>query len=193
MKNLFKPFIAVFLLSIIIAGCKKDEDKTVKNSFNYNGTEFALSQGFLENYGKYGDEGYNIDLSLLSSEFTIHESNGEVESVSGTGDGLYFEIYTSLPNKLDVRDYMYDGTESYAAGTFAFGMIGMGLNMENETGLIYDISGGKVSVTSNGSEYEITFNCTTSNSKTITGHYKGALKYYNYGKKKKSELRFSDK
>jgi hypothetical protein len=191
MKNLLKPFVAILLLSIFIAGCKKDEEETVKNYFNYNGTEFSLSQGFLENYGKYGtDEGFNIDLSLLSSGFTINESNGEVESVTGTGDGLYFEIYTSLPDKLDIRDYTYDAKESYVAGTFSYGMFGTGFSIENETGSLFDITGGKVSVTSNGSEYEITINCTSSNGKTITGHYKGPLKYFNYDKKKKLALRF---
>jgi hypothetical protein len=190
MKNFLKPFIAILLLSIFIAGCKKDEEESVKNYFNYNGTEFILSQGFLENYGKYAaDEGNNIDLSLLSSTFTIHEKNGEVDSVSGVGDALYFEIFTSLPDKLDVRDYTYDGTESFAAGTFDFGMIGMGYNMDTETGPAFEITGGKVSVTSNGAEYEITINCTVSNGKTITGYYKGPLKYYNYDKKKKSAER----
>lgn len=191
MKHLFKPIIAILLLSLIVGGCKKDEKETVKNYFNYNGTEFTLAKGFLENYGKSAaDEGNNIDLTLLSSAFTIHVKNGEVDSISGTGDALYFEIFTSLPDKLDVRDYLYDATESYAAGTFDIGMVGMGFNMETETGSAFDITAGKVSVTSNGSEYEITINCTTSNGKTITGYYKGPLAYYNYDKKKKSELRF---
>jgi len=160
MKKLFKPFIAVLLLSLFVVRCKKDEEESVKNYFNYNGTEFALSQGFLENYGKYGDdEGYNIDLILLSSDFTIHEGSGEIDSISGKGDILLFEIYTSLPDKLDVRDYMYDATESGAAGTFDWGILGMDLNMETETGTAYEITAGKVSVTSNGSTYEITIHC----------------------------------
>jgi hypothetical protein len=191
MKNLLKPFIAILLLGLFVDGCKTDEDETVKNYFKYDGTEFILSKGFLENYGKYSaDEGYNIDLSLLSSAFTIYEKDGEVDMVSGVGDALYFEIFTSLPDKLDVRDYLYDGTESFAAGTFDLGVIGMGFNMETETGSVFDISGGKVSVTNNGSEYEITINCTASNGKTITGYYKGPLKYYNYDTKKKSVQRF---
>jgi hypothetical protein len=192
MKNLFKPFVAVLLLSIIIAGCKKDEDKAGKSNFIYNGTEFKLSQGFLINYGKYSaDEGYNIDLSLLSSDFTIHQSNGAIDSVSGIGDAIIFEIYTSLPNKLDVKDYVYDATESGADGTFDLGIVYMDYNASTNNGTQYVITGGKVSVISNGSEYEITFNCTTSNGKTLTGNYKGALKYYNDDKKKKSALRFS--
>jgi hypothetical protein len=187
MKKIFKPLIAILLLILFVAGCKKDKKETVNNQFTYNGTEFILSQGFLENYGKSAaNEGNNIDLSLLSSTFTIHEKNGEVDSVSGTGDALYFEIFTSLPDKLDIRDYTYDGTESYAAGTFDYGMIGMGFNMETELGSAFLITGGKVSVTSVGSDYEISINCTTSNGKTITGYYKGPLKYYNYDLKKKS-------
>lgn len=190
MKHLFKPFILVLIISLFVAGCKKDKkEETVKNYFNYNGTELILSQGFLENYGKYAtNEGNNIDLTLLSSDFTIHESSGEVDSISGTGAGLIFEIFTSLPGKLDVKDYMYDATGSGADGTFDWGMVGMNLDMVAETGSVYEITGGKVSVTSNGTEYEITINCTASNGKTITGYYLGSLKYYNYDKKKKSEL-----
>jgi len=186
MTKFTKPFIAILLLSLFVSGCKKDEKKTVKNYFNYNGTEYILTQGFLENYGKYGDQGYNIDLSLLSSSFTIHQSNGEIDSVSGIGDALVFQIYTSLPSKLDVKDYTYDATGSGADGTFDWGMVAMDYNASTSNGTQYEITGGKVSVTSNGSEYEITINCTASNSKTITGYYKGSLKYYNYGKKKKS-------
>lgn len=187
MKNLFTPFIAVLIISLFVSGCKKDKNETVKTYFNYNGTEYNLSQGFLENYGKYGaEEGYNLDLSLLSSSFTLHYSNGEVDSVSGIGHALTFELFTTLPDKLDIRDYAYDATESGAAGTFDWGMVLMDYNTLTETGTSFEITGGKVSITSNGSEYEVTINCTTSDGKTITGYYKGALKYFNYDKKKKT-------
>lgn len=193
MTKFTKLFIAILLLSLFVSGCKKDEKKTVKNYFNYNGTEYILTQGFLENYGKYGDQGYNIDLTLLSSDLKINESNGEVDSLSGTGHALIFEIFTSLPNKYDIKDYLYDASESGADGTFDWGMVGMNLDLANETGLTFDITGGKVSVTSNGTEYEITINCTDEKGKTVTGYYKGSLKYYNYGKKKKSVLKFPAK
>lgn len=184
----------MLIISLFIAGCKKDKnDESSKKYFKYDNTEYSLSKGFLENWGKYGDQGYNIDLSLLSSDFIIHESNGEVDSVSGTGDGLIFEIFTSLPGKLDVKDYLYDETGSGADGTFDWGMIAIDYNAIAQTGSSFEITGGKVSVTSNGNTYEITINCTASNGKTITGHYQGSLKYYNYDKKKKSALRFLTK
>lgn len=191
MKNLFRPFIAMLLLSLFISGCKKDKNETANNQLSYNGTAFNLSQGFLENYGKSGTEGYNVDLSLLSSEFTIHESNGEISSVTGVGNAIYFEIFTSLPGKLDIRDYLYDNMGSGTEGTFDGGMLMLGYNVTTEAGTTVAITGGKVSVTSNGSEYEITFNVTASNGKTITGYYKGALKYYNYDMKKKPMVKSS--
>lgn len=194
MKNLFKPIIAIVVLSLFVAGCKKDKkDAAANNNFNYNGVNYNLAKGFLENYGKTGTEGYNIDLSLLSSEFTIHESMGEIDSVSGVGDAVYFEIYTSLPGKLDIKDYLYDAAGTRADGTFDAGGLMMGYNSSTQTGAALEITGGKVSVTSNGSEYEITFNGTASNGKTFTGYYKGALQYYTYAKKKKSVSEFSAK
>jgi len=193
MKNLYKPFIAVLLISLFVAGCKKDKTESQKNSFKYDNTEHTLTKGFLENYGKSGIQGYNIDLTLLSSSLAIHESSGAVDSITGTGDGLLIELFTSLPDKLDVKDYIYDATKSGADGTFDDGVVFISFNPSTLIGTFYEITGGKVSVTGNGSEYEITINCTASNGKTITGYYKGNLKYYNYGKKKKSEYRFPTK
>lgn len=190
MTKYTKPLIAILLLSLVVAGCKKDEDKAVKSYFNLNGTVYNLSQGFLEDYGKSGNDGYNIDLTMLSSTFTIREKNGEIDSISGTGDLIYFEIFTSLPGKLNVMDYVYDGLESGDAGTFDVGEIMTGFNMMTQSGSTFYITGGKLSVTSVGSEYEITINCTTLDGKTVTGYYKGALKYYNYNNKKKSVLKF---
>lgn len=184
MKNLFTTSLGFFAICLFIIGCKKDNnDNSTSNSFNFDNTEYKLSNGFIENYGKDGTEGYNLDLTLISSELTIHESNGEVDSLTGTGDVIYFEIYTSDPGKLSVKDYTYNKS-SYADGTFDYGFVGMKFNPIKEIGTIHEITGGKVSVKNNGSEYEISFDCTSDNGKKITGYYKGNLKYYNYSKKK---------
>ena len=188
MKKVFTPIIVLLVFSLFLGGCKKDKkDETSKSYFNYNNVEYNLAKGFLENYGKSGDEGYNLDLTLLSSEFVVHESGGEIDSISGIGSGINFEIFTSQSTKLDVKEYVYDETESGADGTFDYAMLVLNYNPVTETGEILEITGGKVTVVNNGSEYEININCTASNGKTITGYYKGPLKYYNYDKKKKSE------
>jgi len=45
-------------------------------------------------------------------------------------------------------------------------------------GTTLDITGGKVTIKSNGSTYELTFDCTAADGKNITGYYKGSLGYY---------------
>jgi len=188
MKQLLTPIIALLLLSVVVGGCKKDkkDEGSSNGKFSYNGVDYNLSKGFLENYGRYGEEGFNLDLTLLSSDFVVHESSGEIDSISGIGSGINFEIFTSLSTKLDVKEYVYDETESGADGTFDYGMAVINFNARTETGQVLEITGGKITVVNNGSDYEININCTTSGAKTITGHYKGPLKYYNYDKKKKS-------
>ncbi len=191
MKKLFTTSLGVLAICLFFIGCKKDDNKSsASNSFKFDNTEYKLSNGFLENYGKSGTEGYNLDLTLISSEFTIHESNGEVDSLTGTGDVIYFELYGSEPGKLSIKDYTYNES-SYADGTFDYGFVGMNFNPNTMTGTIHEITAGKVSVKNNGSEYEISFDCTLDTGKNITGYYKGSLKYYNYAKKK-SVLRLPD-
>jgi hypothetical protein len=187
MKNLYSIFIAFIVIFLSVAGCKKDDNSssTTKNSFKYNNVEYNLSKGFLENYGQVSSGGaYNIDLSLISSGFTIHESNGEIDSLSGIGEALYFELYTSDPTKLAVRDYAYDVSQTMADGTFDMGFVGVQYNASNDSGTLDFINGGKLTVKSNGSVYELSFTGTTANGKSITMTYKGSLNYYNYGKKK---------
>jgi hypothetical protein len=191
MKKLFFTSFGFLAICLFIISCKKDNNNnSTSNSFKFDNTEYKLSNGFLENYGKTGTEGYNLDLSLISSELTIHESNGQVDSLSGTGDAIYFEIYTSDPAKLSIKDYTFNAS-SQADGNFDMAFVGMKFNPISYTGTIHDITAGKLSVKNNGSEYEISFDCTSDNGKTITGYYKGSLKYYNYAKKK-SALRLPD-
>ena len=84
---------------------------------------------------------------------------------------MNFEIYTSLSNKLDVKEYMYDASESGADGTFNFGLLVINNNTITKSSEILEITGGKITVVSNGSDYEIDINCSAPNVKTITGHF----------------------
>ena len=180
MKNLSKFIVAAFMLSVFFMGCKKDDD-TPKNHMTYNDTEYDLSQGVLENYGQVSRSSvYNFDLVLLSSGFVIHDSNGEFDSLSGSGHGIVFELFTSSFDDLAVGDYVYDA-QSESAGTFDYANGVLDYDMETETGTEFEINGGKLTVVQNGNEYEVNFDCTTTvNGKKITGFYKGSLKYYDY-------------
>lgn len=189
MKSLFK-LTALLMIVLVIASCKKDkdDDKASVNSFKYDGKEYKLTQGYLENYGQWWGEAYNLDLTLLSEGFTVSQAQGGWITVTGEGHGIYFEMYSDKSNELVAGEYVFD-EDSYEAGTFEFGDFVIDYNIMNETGQIVEITGGKLTVKKSGSEYEITFDCTTETGKNITGSYKGSLDYYNYDLKKSDKTK----
>ncbi len=185
MKLIYSTVVALLVISLFTIGCKKDkDDEGSKNYFKVDGTEYELTGGFIENYGFY-DNAYNLDLTLIGPGVTIHHNSGEVDSLSGTGQAMYLEIYTSQAGQLDVRDYTFDQSANGTSGTFDTGMIGIGYNFSVGGGTLYIVNGGTATVKAVGSEYEISFNLTASG-KNVTGYYKGSLQYYNYGKKNAS-------
>lgn len=188
MKKISTLIIGVLILSIFLAGCKKDEN-TPKSQFTYDGIEYELSQGVMENFGQWGNNmNYNMEIVLLSSGFTTHESNGEIDSLSGTGHGIIFDLFTTDANKPAVGDYNYDAQGTGQAGTFAYGDAVINWNTQTETGTEFEINGGKLTVVQSGDTYELNFSCTTDTGKTITGYYKGSLKYYDLSDKKASKV-----
>jgi hypothetical protein len=188
MKTIVSTLALIFLLCFAMAGCKKDSNKSdtpvTKNFLKVDGTEFAISKGILENYG--GDSSvFNIDLSLISSGITIHETLGMPDSSSGTGHVVYFEMFSSSVDKLAIGDYAFNNTMH--AGTFdgAEYVLNWNIAQQHNPNFI-QLASGTVKVIKSGAEYELTFSGTDQNNKTISGSYKGSLKYYNYAKGKKS-------
>jgi hypothetical protein len=139
---------------------------------------YDINKGVLEFYGKIRGPGDNIDLTLLSAGFTIHETGGLIDSISGTGNGVNFEMFTTGTTALQVGDYTFDNDSTGNSGTFDYGNVILNYNTVTHQGTNQDITGGVVSVKSAGATYEITFNCTLKNGNGITGYYKGPLKYY---------------
>ena len=193
MKKLkFKNGCLMFLfasLILFLGSCKKDDDNksSSKNYMQLDDSEYELSKGVLENYGKdEGVDGYNLDLTLLSSGLKIVEEGGEVSDISGTGHSIYFDIYTSTSKKLDLGSYEYDSTGTGELGTFAYGGCIADYNTETKEGVNLELSDGTLTVTKNDGVYEISIDCTAEDGTNVTGYYKGSLKYYNYDDNTKS-------
>lgn len=194
MSKTIKLFFGIIVLFTIIAstGCStgKEEDtppEVTENYVTYDGTKYELSHGVIQNYGKLnGPNSYNTDL-IFYNGFTVHESNGEIDSLSGTGHLLYFEMFSTQGDKLDIGDYMFDTDETGNIKTFDYGNVAINFNITTEDGLNKDIVSGKVTVVSNGAEYEISFNGADENNKAVTAYFKGALKYYNNSSKSASK------
>ncbi len=184
MKTLIK--LSVLLLILATTGCKKDkdDDKSPANYFTYDGTTYELSQGFLENYGQWElDEGFNLDVTMVSKGLTAVETGGELTTFSGTGDAVVFEMYSTSAGELVAGDYVY-GEDSFDPGTFEFGALMIGFTGPDQFGEGVYFTGGTVNVKKSGSQYEISFDCTAPSGKKATGYFKGNLKYYNYDLKK---------
>lgn len=95
--------LMLLMLAIVLApGCKDDDDddKTPANHMTIADKSYEMSQAVLENYGQFSGTGYNFDLLLLSPGLVLHEVNGEIDSISGIGHALSFEIFTATEEML---------------------------------------------------------------------------------------------
>jgi hypothetical protein len=184
----FRILLMLLLVAVVLApGCKDDDDDTTPSSqMTIADTSYEMSQAVLENYGQHSGAGYNFDLILLSQGFVLHEVNGELDSVSGVGNGLSFEIFTATEDMLDAGEYLYDGEGTEAPGTFDEGVAVVDFNTITEDGNYYDITNGKLTVEKSDNTYTFTFEGTDSHNVTITAYYKGVPKIYDYSDEMKS-------
>jgi len=187
MKTIIRLFAFLALFSLVTSGCKKDKkDDNKSNYFSYEGKDYNISKSYIEDWGSYDDGVYEIDLSVLSSGITIHTSDGEVDSLSGTGNALHIEFLSSTAGKIASGEYTFDDSGDDNPFTFYYGVIAMNYNFQSDLFDFVEFGGGKITVKNSGNEYEITLDLTSSDGKAIKGYYKGTPAYYDYTKKKKS-------
>jgi hypothetical protein len=189
MRLSLKALFALMIAGVLFTACNKDEDddkddpKPVASAIQYNGQSYEIKHAILENYGEWNPGVYQLDLTLLNDGFTIHTSNGEIDSLSGTGSAIYFELFTTQSNALDNITYTLDTVNIGAAGTFDYGDILINFNMETWEGLWIEMSEGTLVVAKSGDTYEFTVNVKDAAGKTLTASYKGSVDYYNYDTK----------
>jgi len=184
MKTSIKLLIGLLLAGSLLASCESDDENNESNNFLKVGdTEYDLSAGLLENYGMDEDStylGYNTDLTLISEGFSIEVDEDGNWEMSGSGDAVYFEMFSSNGTTLDDHDYTFATTG--AIGTFSYGLYALGLDVEND-GDYEDfqfITSGTVSVSTSGSEYTIEIDCYNEEGVKVTGYYKGTLQLFDW-------------
>ncbi len=182
MKTLLSNLLMIIIVSsLMITSCKKDEEQK-KNSFKHGDKETLLGSGFIMDDGSIeGTVLYGKELYLLETTLYIHELNGDLDSISGKGDAIGFMLISTDPTGINSGDYTYNANpDEYKAGTFGWETSLM-LNIEpNGTSFVAPvmINGGKLSVTKNNDEYELSFDLTTAVNTTVKGYFKGKLKSY---------------
>lgn len=171
---------AMYLLAFLSTGlaltsCSSDDDANThieKNHLKVESTEHELVYGISEDYGDdAGNEIYNIDLTFITSEFTVDGSNYD-----GNGYGVYFEIFSSTPHKLAPGTYHYNDSQSTLS--FDYGdYLDYSLESQEEEMDINIVSGTITVLKSETEYYELTFNCIDKLGRSVTGRYYGEVHY----------------
>ncbi len=182
MEKFTKLFIGLFFVGSLLISCDKDKDNDSSGSYMKIGdTEYSLSQGTIENYGAdtgYYD-GYNLDLYLFSDGFTVTTDEEGDMAVSGSGNVIYFETFSSQSDAFDNGDYVYD-TINYTVKTFDYGDFCLDCSAESDNNNWIEMTGGTVNIQKSGDTYSITINCTSEDGTKIEGFYEGSLLYIDY-------------
>lgn len=174
-KALFKIALILLGFGLVFSSCSKDDDEG-SGSFTYKDKKYTLSQGTIEAYG-YWDAGvYNLDLYLYSSDF-------DLEDRTGTGEYLYFNMFSNKNTDLTAGTYTYDYL-SEVPFTFDYGKAYLDFNMNSYSGTVVSMYDGDVTISKSGSTYTINIDCEDASGEKIVGTYKGSIDYYDYSDKK---------
>jgi len=144
---------------------------TKANEIKYDGSNYALTKGYIENYGNWDGSYYNFDVHLVNDGITITQ-----DDAMGTGDLIYLELWSSSPTGLNPGTYSL--ASNSAAQTFSSGAVAFNYNIATELGTLYACTGGYVTISQSGTDYIFDVTFTLATGKTVNAYYKGSLIYY---------------
>ncbi|BDD11790.1 hypothetical protein FUAX_42220 (plasmid) [Fulvitalea axinellae] len=179
--------LIALILSLYLASCSSDNDDegTTKNSVTLNDASYTLSDGLFIDYGA-GQTHYNKDFYVIDGQFVQQTTNGS-------------NGYDVENAKLMIVAEMYSlGTEKFVPGTFeyidgqtatpddvkdiSFFYPALAVIDSNDDGKFtqtdtsFPIKGGKVTVSGTSPNYEVSYEVTLDNGKTMKGSFSGAFK-----------------
>ena len=167
--------IASLLLSVFFFNsCEKDKEPSNEepsNYFSYDGENYVLNQGFIEEFGENEDGSYDFDIVLVSPTIQYIPSDAEL---SGIGDIVYLDLNTSSANGLVSGSYNF----SSERGEFTFvdgGIVIKGDVSTEEAEIEAEIVGGKINVLVVDDITTLDFDLTTRTNKNVKGRFQGTL------------------
>lgn len=174
MKSFYFSRILLFLFtaSFALVSCSDDDDGGESNgtgNVTYDGANFNLSQGFITDYGEE-DGLYNYDITLLSDDFNVDFAD---EEVVGTGEILYFELWTDQSSGLKNGTYVMSDTEIDLGMTYA--EFALNYNFDADDDGFLEATDGEITVNRSGNTYTLDFDLTFENGKSLNGRYVGTL------------------
>jgi hypothetical protein len=186
MKKLFKLFIGIFVLSSLFIGCSDDDDQDKNNELKVENAVYDLEDGLLINAGE--DEGtMEIEWDGYWYMLALASFSTDTENVPAGQQVIVFNLFSSNATALDSGDYTFDLTSPFAVKTFTTSGYSVNFDPDIEPEDPDDIMenmvlivSGTVSVSKNGTTYEIDANCKDINGKTVKAYYKGTLGYFDF-------------
>lgn len=187
MKNRIKLLTGILLSTTLLVRCNNDdvvdEITITKKYLKIGDTEYSLSEGLIENHGTDDNNswhiGYRTNLTLISEGISWQVQDGYYGNLLGKGHSVEFIMFSTTGNTLDNNDYVFSSAEPNSVGTFAYGAYVINYVFDpmnfDEADLF---KSGTVSVSMKDNEYNITIDGLSTNGKTITGFYKGTLRYF---------------
>lgn len=172
MKNFGKhiwPYLFI-VLALAITSCNDDNDDLPANRFELDGQTYALSSGFLEDFGSNGNGTFDFDIFLSSSGISYNSTSG---FYVGSGDGIYLDLNTTSETGLLPGTYNFSNNRTDF--TFSDASVYLDFSFTNVSGTLFAVTGGTVTIGIDGSTTTIEFTLNLSNGQTATGIFSGVL------------------
>jgi hypothetical protein len=169
-------FIAV--LGTVTTSCSSDDAAAavpvaIANEVTYDGTTYALSKGFIQDYGDAGDNGngsYDFDVFLTSSGLNRDLTTG---GFTGSGQLLVLDLNSDSVAGLSSGTYNFSTTRTDF--TLFSAVVIVDLDDTTMSGTPVFATGGSVVLTKDGTQYTIYVECTIASGDTISASYQGEL------------------
>jgi len=199
-----KILFGMLALTFLFMSCEDDEnnnpgeEETQESYFKFDSTKYELSEAILFYHGTdKKSSAYIFILHHMSDGYTIHESDGLIDSVTGTGNSIAFRFQVSDSSNLLKTSYYYNDSTTEANSFRGYAAIDG--NTFYETGDLIEIDSGDITVKQNGSPYELDFSgegyfyYKIPEIHDISAYYNGSVKFYDYSNAyKKSLFKYHD-
>lgn len=192
-------YFALFLFLTCFVACGSDDDnkgdvqESGAGSFSYDGETYNLKAGIIDNDGTdwSDDNSTEYYFTLFTSELNF-DQDGDPIPKDNKLSLLDFNLFSQDANKPKTGLYNFDEDDNVnytiedasAIINLTFNTVDGDLEIGDFDELIY-ATAGKVELHQSGSTYEMDFeftmtNFTMTNSKVLTGHYKGKMLTFEY-------------
>ena len=172
--------ILITISTLVFNSCKKDCDCNSQNRLEFEENTIALNKAIIENWSQHiqdeAYEGYRLIVGVYSPEVTIHYSNSDLDSLSGQGHGILFELFSEEANNFASTDYIF--STDHETGTFSFGIVYHNFLFEHDDWLEESfINRGHLSISTINGELTLEFTGYFETGELVTASYTGEYIY----------------